>query len=144
MAPKSREVEERFWALAAWSKDVEACWQWTGAQQNGYGRFAIVANTAVLAHRLAYELEIGDIPDGFVIDHLCRNRGCVNPWHMEAVTHRENTIRGTSPPAVNSRKTRCGQEHDLSGANLYVDPKTGSRHCRTCMTHWRRTHVRIR
>ena len=84
------------------------------------------------AHRVAYELEHGSIPDGYHIDHLCLNHSCVRPDHMELVSQRENTLRGTGPTAVNARKTHCPKGHPLSGDNLYIYPSTGGRACRTC------------
>lgn len=79
------------------------CWEWTGAlgSENGYGRFWVggVDGTATYAHRFAYERMVGPIPAGFVIDHLCRNRVCVNPSHLRACTQKENTLaRYTQPP----------------------------------------------
>jgi len=96
MAPV--ELEERFWAKAAWSFDGWAtrespCWLWLAATNvKGYGLFRF-AGSAVLAHRLAYELEREEIPEGLGLDHLCHNPACVNPWHLEAVTAGVNTDR---------------------------------------------------
>ena len=87
-----------------------------------------------MSHRLAYELEIGPIPAGLEIDHLCRVRNCVNPAHLEPVTHAENIRRGTGPLAENARKTECVHGHPLEGANLYVRPGDGHRQCRACNT----------
>lgn len=89
-----------------------------------------------MAHRFAYELIRGKIPEGLDIDHLCRNRQCVNPEHMEPVTPRENTIRGDTIPAHNLKKTHCPKGHPLSGDNLVKSPsiiKLGYRWCKTCM-----------
>lgn len=80
-----------------------ACWVWTAAQcPNGYGRFGASGGTH-LPHRLSYEHFVGQIPDGLQIDHLCRNRACVNPTHMEPVTAKENTRRGTAGAVTTER-----------------------------------------
>lgn len=123
-----------------------ACWLWTGAvMKNGYGRVRINGK-AFLAHRAAYALLIGDIPDGMQIDHTCHtadpscrdpracpHRRCVNPAHLEPVTARENTLRSTNFSATNAQKTHCPAGHAYDLANTYLRP-TGSRqrYCRTC------------
>jgi hypothetical protein len=83
------------------------------------------------AHRVAYVLSVGPIPKGLTIDHLCRNRGCVNPTHLEAVTQRENTLRSPiALAALNAAKTHCPKGHPYSGAN--VELRGRSRGCRSC------------
>lgn len=106
------------------------CWLWTGSiNSQGYGRLKW-AGRQVQAHRAAYEELVGPIPDGLTIDHLCRVRNCVNPAHLEPVTQRENTLRGTCPAAMQARQERCKNNHSLSPENTYVWRRM--RRCRTC------------
>lgn len=84
------------------------------------------------AHRLAYEWAVGPIPPGAQIDHLCREPRCINPDHLEAVTQRENIVRGESPSAVNARKTHCLHGHEFTPENTYRRPDDGNRQCRAC------------
>ena len=123
---------ERFWAKVRIAGTPSGCWVWEGARsKKGYGNFWTDAKKSVRAHRWAWEQANGPIPDGLVIDHLCRHTSCVNPSHLEAVTPGENTLRGYGPTAMNARKTECVRGHSLSGDNLYVDPD-GNRNCRAC------------
>jgi len=81
---------------------TDGCWIWRGSiTRYGYGQFAVTAHKTARAHRFAYELWVGSIPSGLVLDHLCRNRACVHPDHLEPVTHRENLAH-----AVRSRRPR--------------------------------------
>lgn len=110
-----------------------ACIAFNGAVvDTGYGRiYGGGRHKYKLAHRAAWEAANGPIPKGLVIDHLCRNRRCVNVKHLELVTPVENVMRGTGVTAANARKTHCRHGHELSGENLYLD-KFGDRHCQTC------------
>lgn len=111
----------------------DGCWEWLSNKtkaKGGYGRISR-GGKMVLAHRFMYERAKGPIPDGLTLDHLCRNRLCVNPGHLEPVTLRENALRGVGPTAINARKTHCIRGHRLNEKNTYT--KTGGRSCRACV-----------
>lgn len=110
----------------------DECWIWEAGKFRGYGCFySSIAKKQQRAHRVAYEMFVGPIPEGLHLDHLCRNRGCVNPAHLEPVTNRENVLRGVGPTAVNAKKTHCPRGHALEGDNIYWRP-TGRR-CKQCV-----------
>lgn len=109
------------------------CLVWLAGDNGvGYGLFYEGRAKRGYAHRWSYEYHVGPIPDGLHLDHLCRNRRCVNPKHLEPVTLRENLLRGVGPSAKNAQKTHCPEGHPYAGANLYVYPTSGIRRCREC------------
>lgn len=142
-------LAERFWKKV--NKDgpipeqrsaLGPCWQWTASTTaGGYGqiRDGGTRGSMLYAHRLAYEFTVGPIPDGLQLDHLCRNRACVNPSHLEPVANRENGLRGQSFAAINARKTHCPQGHEYTPENTVVYSKDGSRRCRICRSELKST-----
>lgn len=109
------------------------CWLWLGHRnRDGYGRVQI-GGQAKNAHVIVYRFLIGPVPQGMELDHKCRVRCCVNPSHLEPVTHRENMLRGHGFSAVNAAKTHCINGHELSEENLMqgTERKIGRR-CRLC------------
>lgn len=131
------EDEVRFWSKVATPVGPSECWNWTDAIGSmGYGVFHLsrhITNGArnVSAHRVSYTLCVGDIPEGMVIDHLCRNTRCVNYFHLRVATVKENTHAGIGPAAQNVKKTHCHRGHPLTADNTWVSPK-GHRHCKQC------------
>ena len=120
-------LNERFWNKV---DKTESCWLWKAALNNdGYGNFNLCGRGGI-AHKLSYESLVGPVPDGLELDHLCRIRNCVNPAHLEPVTHKVNVQRGELYK-VNASKTHCPHDHPYSGDNLYLHP-VGQRVCRTC------------
>lgn len=135
--------EQRFWSYVDKSGE---CWMWLGGGRNGYGAFSTRTNnveTSHYAHRYAYEITKGPIPEGKTLDHLCHNRDescpggsdcphrkCVRPDHVEPASNIENVMRGKSPAALNARKTHCVHRHEFTAENT-ID-YNGVRLCRAC------------
>lgn len=126
------DILQRFW-----SKIIKTgnCWEWTACVlKNGYGQFTI-DQKLYYAHRVSYAIFIGDIPNNLHLDHLCRNRKCVNPDHLEPVTNEENIRRGLTGLQrgfQQKSKTHCLKGHPYSGNNLYLRKDRDGRECKKC------------
>lgn len=121
-------LEANFWRNI---RKTSGCWYWMGrVVHGGYGSVSI-GHSSFLAHRASYELYNGRIGEGLTVDHLCRNRLCVRPEHLEAVTQRENVMRGEGLAAQEARRTHCSRGHPFNGENLGID-RRGHRWCRAC------------
>lgn len=130
---RTKPTAENFFARVDQSGGPDACWPWTGpAGTGGYGKATMPRKGGRNAHRVAWYWTHGETdPTGLDIDHLCRNRICCNPAHLEAVTPQENNRRSTSPSAVNLTKTHCPRGHAYDETNTHITPQ-GQRRCRTC------------
>lgn len=118
-------------SIASKIERTETCWIWTAARSDtGYGN-AWFGGRCQGAHRLVYEMLAGPIPDGLQLDHLCRNRACVRPDHLEPVTQRDNILRGSGPSAKAAAMTHCPRGHEFTAENIYITPN-GRRQCRAC------------
>ena len=127
---QAREIRPRLFkrlSIGGW----DACWEWKGAKSRGHGQVGY-RYKLLQVHRVAYTLWREPIPDGLTIDHLCRNRACANPRHLEVVPMRENVLRGAGPTAGNAYKTHCIRGHEFTPENTYQRPGTHYRECRIC------------
>lgn len=127
------DIDKKFWARV---DKTGSCWVWTGPKRGvGYGVISVDSKPKAV-HRFAYELLVGPIPEGLVLDHLCRNRLCVRPEHLEAVTQQVNILRGVGYTAVAARKTHCKRGHEYTPENTVK--ATNGRWCRECRKAWAR------
>ena len=136
LPPLPRSAVTRFW-VSVDKITASPCWVWVGSKTSkhasrAYGQFSF-RDRRYLAHRISFTLARGPIPKELTLDHLCRRPACVNPAHLEAVTHRENVIRGIGPSARAARSTHCIRGHAYDC--LAYD---GSRRCSTCINAQRR------
>ncbi len=130
---KNMPIIERFWEKIE-PVPFSGCWIWVASLDGkGYGKINI-GGVITAAHRFSYTHYIGIIPDGLELDHKCRVRSCVNPDHLEPVTHAENVLRGFGPSAANAKKTHCSRGHPYDEKNTYFWKTAGHRQCRVC---WR-------
>jgi hypothetical protein len=141
MSGKPVPIELRFWTKV---DATGICWEWTAAKSKaGYGVIGLFHQKVGLAHRVAWELLVGPIPEGLELDHLCRNRSCVNPDHLEPVSHLTNARRGVRRfmpyelAAIKAARTECPRGHEFSTENTYTTKK-GARVCRTCARNYQR------
>lgn len=142
-AHRARSLKEALVNFASiWQRvridDAAGCWLWTGPLSDGYAR-AWIGGSDALLHRVVYGVLKAPIPDGLVIDHLCRQRNCLNPEHLEPVTNRENLVRGSTLAAANVKKTHCPYGHAYDNLRARPDGRF-FRACKACER--RRWHER--
>jgi hypothetical protein len=125
-----RDPIERAWNYIS-PEPMSGCWLWMGVLNgSGYARIRLGAHL-IFVHRLFYEFYKKPIPAGLTVDHICRVRCCVNPAHMDVVTHRENCLRGIAPAAKHAKQTHCIHGHEFTAANTWRR-RNGGRLCLKC------------
>lgn len=141
---RRNRTQDEFWKFV----EVGDCWDWTGhVSVGGYGKIRWACFDESYTHRVAWTMLVGPIPDGLFLDHLCRNRTCCNPDHLEVVTHQENMDRGFSPTMVVSKSGVCRRGHPQTLENTYPNSskkQPSARACAICKKerrHARRTSV---
>lgn len=140
----SREIEGQS-ALIPYDRiitDDKGCWIWTGAKQDDYG-IIYIRGKREFVHRAMYQLFVGPVNNNRELDHLCRNHSCCNPYHLEPITSRENSLRGNHPLFIAHRKNQCLKGHDLTNLENVRFRKDGRRRCLICdrqtLKNWRKT-----
>lgn len=122
-------VDERFWNRLR--ETADGCWEWAEyVDEKGYGRFWDGSRT-IRAHQYSYSALVGDVPAGLELDHLCRNRRCANPYHLDPVTHAVNMARSDNILLANAAKSHCLRGHEFTPENTYAK-NDGGRQCRAC------------
>ena len=135
-------MPERWWSKLK-VNDENGCWEWQSGSKlpSGYGTFWWNGSKKGI-HRVSHSVFNGPIPEGLDVDHICLNRGCANPAHLRAVTHRENMLYGNSLPARQARQTHCKRGHEFTPDN--TKRQGNKRTCRTCLNaykrEWKRAH----
>lgn len=137
-----KSLEDRFWSYV-FPEPNSGCWLWgSHIDEDGYGRIGAGGGrgSMLLAHCVSWGMLRGVIPFGLKLDHLCRNRACANPDHLEPVTNKVNILRGVGAGALNARKTHCPQGHAYTEENTYRGPEHARRRqCRTCTSErWKK------
>lgn len=118
------------------------CFIWIGATyNNGYG-FININKRSVSAHRLSYFVHKGIIPENFIVDHLCNNKYCINPHHLEAKSQKDNLLRSNSASTLNILKTHCDKGHEFSNENTRLN-KQGSRECIACLNERKKKYYLV-
>ena len=139
------EIWSRF--MAKVSIQENGCWEWAGCLTHGYGIFHVpgTKNCVARAHEFAYQHLVSPVPEGLELDHLCHNPKCVNPKHLDPVTHQENMIRGLAfnSNRGNCLKTHCIQGHPFNETNTYIG-KDGHRHCLACLKERSQRYYRLK
>lgn len=132
-----------YWSKTDRGGGVDSCWNWLAYKNiRGYGVIRFNGKNEQ-AHRVSYREFFGDIEKGFELDHRCKNTSCVNPYHLEAVSHRENVLRGNSPAALHAKKIACYKGHQFSKENTWFFDG-GRRRCRICTLERNRKYEKRR